>query len=167
LELIKDQLFNPDKYTEFELKATRWTLYHVGLRILQMYAPYLPFVTENIYGTIYQKQTGVSSLHQTKYANVQQNYLFEESAALMETIIEIIAQVRKLKTEKQLSLKVPLASLTISCSDEHLLHKIEGHIPLLRGVTHAEKFVFNTQRSASEIQEIEATWHIRVRIGKE
>ena len=26
LELIKDQLFNPENYTEFELKATRWTL---------------------------------------------------------------------------------------------------------------------------------------------
>ncbi len=167
LELIKDQLFNPDKYTEFELKATRWTLYHVGLRILQMYAPYLPFITENIYGIIYHKQTGISSLHQTKYANIQQNYLFEESAALMETIIEIIAQVRKLKTEKQLSLKVPLASLTISSSDEHLLHKIENQIPLLRGVAHAEKFVFKTQKSVSAIQEIEATWHMQVHIGKE
>ena len=48
LELIKDQLFNPENYTEFELKATRWTFYHTGLRILQMYAPYLPHITEKL-----------------------------------------------------------------------------------------------------------------------
>lgn len=162
LELIKDQLFHPEAYTAFELTATRWTLYHVGLRVLQMYAPFLPFVTEHIYGIIYQKQEESPSLHQTKYKNVQHNYLFEESAAVMETIIAIISQVRKLKTEKQLSLKVPLATLTIAMKNEHALHHIEAQIPLLRGITHAEQIAFSTAMLGNRLGEKDGIWHATV-----
>ncbi len=85
-----------------------------------------------IFDIIYQKQFSSDhakkheSLHQTRYKDIQQGYIFEESAKIMEVIIELITQVRKLKTEKQLSLKVPLTALTITATDEHLLHKVEA-----------------------------------------
>ena len=142
LELIKDQLFKPENYTEFELTATRWTLYHTGLRILQMYAPFLPFITENLYGIIYQKPVGIPSLHQTKFAAIQTSYEFSESAATMNLIIELITQVRQTQTEKQLSLKVPIENLTISMNNEHVLHTIEAHTQLIKGITHAQKMDF-------------------------
>jgi len=165
LELIKDQLFNPDNYTEFELKATRWTLYHTGLRILQMYAPYLPHITENLYGIIYQKQIKTLSIHQTRYAQIQQNYIFKESAALMAAIIELITQVRRLKTEKQLSLKVPLALLTITAADEHLLHKIQEHETLIRGITHAQEIKCTPQKAPTALHQVDETWQANVNIG--
>lgn len=165
LELIKDQLFNPDNYTEFELTATRWTLYHTGLRILQMYAPYLPFITENIYTILYQKPINIASIHQTKYAAAQQGYLFEESAQIMDIVIELISTVRKLKTEKQLSLKVPLDELTITCSDEHLLHKVEAQEQLIRGITHAQKIHWRAQEKEEPLlQAVGDTWVARVAI---
>jgi len=165
LELIKDQLFNPDSYTEFELKATRWTLYHTGLRILQMYAPYLPHITENLYGIIYQKQIKTPSIHQTRYTQIQQNYIFEESASLMATIIELISQVRRLKTEKQLSLKVPLTLLSISANDEHLLHKIQAHEKLIRGITHAQEMKFIPKQTPTSLDQIDDVWQANVNIG--
>lgn len=142
LELIKDQLFKPENYTEFEVKATRWTLYQVGLRILQWYAPYLPHISEHLYGTLYQKQIHVPSIHQLRFSVIQQGYEFAQSTKIMELLIEVIAQMRRLKTEKQLSLKVPLQKLTVIYSDEHILHQLQAHEQLLRGVSHAEKIVF-------------------------
>ena len=166
LELIKDQLFNPDNYTEFELRATRWTLYQVGLRILQLYAPYLPHITEYLYGIIYQKQIAISSIHQIRYTALQTNYEFEESAATMEKILELISQVRKLKTEKQLSLKVPLAQLTVTATNEHLLHKIIAHEKLIRGITHAQIIHFKAQaEQVSLLEEKNNEWIALVAIG--
>lgn len=165
LELIKDQLFHPDAYIDLELKATRWTLYHVGLRILQMYAPYLPFITENIYTLLYQKQLGITSIHQTKYAQVQQGYLFEHSARNMEIIIELISTVRRLKTEKQLSLKVPLTELTITCEDEHLLHTLETQENLIRGITHAQKIHWKAgQHHEAILTAVDDSWRAQVAI---
>ena len=112
LEIIKDQLFNPDLYDAQEVEATRYTLYTVGLRILQLYAPYLPFVTEAIYQEIYRKSVAVSSLHQTRFDSMQTN-AYGESARIMHMILEIIGTVRKLKTEKQLSLKADISTLII------------------------------------------------------
>lgn len=167
LELIKDQLFKPENYTEVELKATRWTLYQVGLRLLQMYAPYLPHITEKLYELIYQKQVGVRSLHQTRFADVQQGYLFEESARVMEVIIELITHVRKLKTEKQLSLKVPLNALTVYATDEHLLHKVQAHTQLIRGITHAQELHFKAVQEKQEtmIEQSGEHWLANVTIG--
>ena len=153
LELIKDQLFKPENYDTNQIEATKWTLHHVGLRILQMYAPYMPFITEHLYGLLYQKSLGIDSLHQTKYSHIQQPYVFAESTALMETIIELVTQVRKLKTEQQLSLKTPLNTLTLCLADEQQLRKIATQEKLLIGITQAQKILFQNSLLAQPILE--------------
>ncbi len=166
LEIIKDQLFNPDNYAEIQVKATRWTLHQVGLRILQLYAPYLPHITDYLYGIMYQKTAGKLSLHQTRYADIQQGYEFEQSTQVMNYLLDIIAQVRRLKTEKQLSLKVPLATLTITATDEQMLHKIEAHEQLLRGITHAQTIKFIANKNESALHQLDQDWIATVHIGQ-
>ncbi|MFC1845619.1 valine--tRNA ligase [Candidatus Dependentiae bacterium] len=142
LELIKDQLFNPDNYDAQEIEATRWTLYHVGLRILQLYAPYQPHVTESIYQALYQKQVATPSLHQTRFTNVQQTHEFAQSVNTMELILSAVAQVRKLKTENSLSLGTSLKELTIVAQEKKVLDLVAQHVQLLKGATRAENITF-------------------------
>ena len=52
----------------------------------------------------------------------------------MELVLEIVAAVRRLKTEKQLSLKTPLASLIIA-SPESI--DLQAQEQLIKGVTQA------------------------------
>jgi len=139
LELIKDQLFNIDKYSKEEVEATKWTLYNVGLRILQLYAPYLPYVTENIYEIFYKNNLNINSLHQTKYAAVQKEYSFNSSIELMERIINLISEVRKLKTESQLSLKTEIEDLEIYGIGLNDLKSLEQ---LIKGVTQAKNIKY-------------------------
>ena len=120
LEIIKDQLMNPDKHLLTEVAATKWTLSTVGLRILQLYAPFVPHITETIYGLFYKQTVGIPSLHQTKFAAIQTDYNYADSAETMITILTLISQVRRLKSEHQLSLKTELESLAIGGFDEKL-----------------------------------------------
>ena len=64
----------------------------------------------------------------------------------MDNIIEIVSAVRKLKSEHQLSLKVPIAVLTLHGYDAKT---IKPHEQLIRGVTHAE----NIEYSAMPVNE--------------
>jgi valyl-tRNA synthetase len=138
LELIKNLLFNPDQYRKTELDATMWTLYHTGLRILQLYAPYLPHITENIANYIYKLNC---SIHITKYQDIQTNLIFNDSLELMTKIIEITAQVRKLKTEQQLSLKTELVTLTVYSAN--LTHaQVMTNAQLIKGITQTQEIKY-------------------------
>lgn len=151
LELIKNQLFNPEQYDADAVYATKWTLHQVGLRILQLYAPYIPYVTEQLFGIFYAKQLGISSLHQTKFASVQTPFAFEHGRITMQMIVDIVSQVRKLKTAHQLSLKTPLITLTICSkpSQEKLLAK---HEQLIKGVTQAETIAYSDHVGESRLE---------------
>ena len=151
LEIIKDQLFNPDRYTVGQVCATQWTLYSVGLRILQMYAPYLPHVTETLYQQIYRPTVETISIHQTRFATVQQPHAFEQSKSVATSIIEIVSQVRKLKTERQLSLKTTLNSLTINVPTSELAATLKQYDQIIKGVTQALeiKYEVNTNKESN------------------
>ncbi|MFC1841676.1 valine--tRNA ligase [Candidatus Dependentiae bacterium] len=137
LELVKDQLFNPDKYEAHQVAATKQTLYAVGLRILQMYGPYVPHITESIYQIMYKKNENVASLHQTKFANYQKRYAFAKSTETMNLIIDVMSQIRKLKTEHALSLKTEIDNLEIYSLDAKILDICKKNDQLIRGITKA------------------------------
>ncbi|HRN78337.1 MAG TPA: valine--tRNA ligase [Candidatus Dependentiae bacterium] len=163
LELIKHQLFNPQDYKQTDIHATQWTLYHVGLRILQLYAPYLPFVTESIYEQLYKTHEKVASLHQTKFAQVQQPYVFTSSIAIAEHVLHIAALVRKLKTEQQLSLKTPLEKLLIYVPEHIAIVSIKLYEHILRGVTQTQVIDYKVgSEKTSELKEVAGLWHAQI-----
>ncbi|TET35232.1 valine--tRNA ligase [Candidatus Dependentiae bacterium] len=165
LELIKNQLFNPQEYEADAVYATKWTLYQVGLRILQLYAPYMPYITESIYQLQYQKQIGVPSIHQTKFRKIQKSYSFESAQTIMPHIIAIITNVRKLKTEHQLSLKTPLSNLVIAGSPD-MLDTIKPHEQLIKGITQAEKISYSDKEVDTQKLEGSAeNWSAHVGLG--
>ena len=144
LELVKDQFFNPEKYPAEIIAATRWTLYQTGLRILQMFAPYLPHITEELYGLLYQKRESIASLHITNYQTVQVPLFAEKTAQIGDLLINIVGAIRRMKTEKQLSLKAPLTSLTIHSVHGETLKALKQHEQLLKGVIHADTISYAT-----------------------
>jgi valyl-tRNA synthetase len=160
LELIKDQLFKPEHYSADSVAATQWTLYHIGLRILQLYAPFIPHVTEALYQELYKKDSGVFSLHQTKFAAIQQNFIAESSLRMMERILHIIAAVRKLKSESNLSLKAEITTLALVGNTATLFQDYEA---LLRGITGAQEISYQSGviESAQLVQE-DQSWYAQV-----
>jgi valyl-tRNA synthetase len=163
VELIKNQVFNPHEYTDDEVYATRWTLYHVGLRILQLYAPYIPHVTEILYQQLYRSTEKATSIHQSRYAAAQTPYVFTEQAEAMNIVIALTATIRKLKSEQQLSLKTPLAAINVFALNQTTLDTIAQHEQLIRGVTQAAAIVYNNSKSdASRLEKTDESWHAHV-----
>jgi valyl-tRNA synthetase len=163
LELTKNQLFNPQEYSEQEVAATRWALYHAGLRILQLYAPYLPHVTETLYQDLYRKHEDIASLHQNRYQNIQIQYSFENEADTMGSVIAIATQVRKLKSEHQLSLKTPISTMHVFARNSELCDALAEQDQLIRGVTQALSIAYKEHdtQTSQLIQENDA-WYAQV-----
>ncbi len=138
-------------YSKGEIDSTHWTLYTVGLRILQLYAPYLPHITEIIYQELYKNYCAIPSIHKTRFEQTQINFSFEYSIAIMNLVIMCITNVRKLKTEHKYSLKTPIDVLELYSSQEHNLTLLKKQEQLIKGITHAAKvtYTIGTLPSAS------------------
>lgn len=162
LEIIKDQLFNSDKYAQEEVAATKATLYHVGLCLLQWYAPYLPYITDALYQKLYKATENTESIHITTYESVQKEYMYQESAMLFDHIIEIIIAVRKLKSENKLSLKVPLHVMTIHGAplQEGLL--LQNYEQLIKGVTHAQTIKYSSSDAVTTLYNEADLWYATI-----
>ena len=149
IELIKDQLLNSSNYSSEQVEGTRATLSAVGLRILQMYAPFVPHSTETLYGLLYAPQRSDISIHLTKFSVIQKEYSNEESLASMSIVLELINQVRKLKTEQHLSLKTELATLTVVSNQEAISRCIEKHTQLITTITRSKELLITKDTQGS------------------
>ncbi len=162
LELVKNQLFNPEKYTQEEVAATRATLYHVGLSLLQWFAPYLPYVTEELYQRVYKATHTEKSIHQLPYEAVQKRYEYTDTAIVVDRMVELVIAVRALKSQHKLSLKVPFATLTVAGLTDAQKRVFEAHDQLIKGVTHAEIIHYVQQAPITSLETIEQAWHATV-----
>ncbi len=153
LELVKDQFFNPERYSPDILKETKQMLAHTGLRILQLYAPFLPYITDEIYQLLYRRSESDSSIHTTTFAALEKAYTDTDALTRMEIIRKVIADLRKLKTESQLSLRTEIEQLTIM-GDTHLLAILRADELLITGATRSKAVVY---REATDNVSVAAT----------
>lgn len=153
LELIKDQL-NPEQasYSKESIEYTKATLYFVGLRILQLYSPFVPHITETLYRLLYKDSIGADSIHLTKFSDYQIKYNFEDSVKILNIIQTIVDEVRKLKTNAKLSLKTELENLIIVANQEQQ-KIIEKNMQLIKGITKAKEIkLLDSNKNSKESQ---------------
>jgi len=113
LELVKDRLYSPEKYGELSLSA-KHTLYSVSLGILKLFAPIMPHITEELYQLYYKEKDGAQSIHVSAWPESRDELKDEAAEAIGDEVVQIVAAVRKFKSEHQLSMKAPLKKLTIT-----------------------------------------------------
>lgn len=140
IEIIKHQLFNPSFYDAKTIAATQWTLYTIGLRILQLYAPFLPDITESLYQLLYRQHSHTVSIHNTQYNDAQIKLEFPESVDHMAIIIDVVGNVRKLKSLQHVSLKTIIHTLYIIGTQKSCAIIAENE-QYIKGVTQAQSII--------------------------
>ncbi|MBU3964652.1 valine--tRNA ligase [Patescibacteria group bacterium] len=126
LEIVKTRVYEPKN--EETLKAAQFTIYIVVLGILKLYAPIMPFVTEEVYQDYFRKTEKTKSIHLTLLPNIEKQFNFPTVASDFETAVDAIAQIRKYKSENQLSMKAEIESVSIKVKNKT---KIKKYLPLI------------------------------------
>ena len=116
IEIAKERLYQPEKHGAEQRYSGQIALYHSLLGILKLYAIYTPYVTEYIYQDFYRNHEKEISLHQTCWKTKKEDRLI---TGFGEHLKELIAGVRKVKTEKQMSMKDPIPELIITCPGKY------------------------------------------------
>jgi valyl-tRNA synthetase len=143
LELMKDQVFNPHNYTPEECAQTKRTLARVMYHILQLFAPVLAHLTDELYQLQARSVVGALSIHMTTYEALAALPHDDAAVACMQEVLAIVTAVRKAKSEAQRSLKTEIAQLVIvSPVHEELLARLESVDQVIRGVTKATRIAY-------------------------
>ena len=138
IEIAKERLYQPDKHGRQQRYSGQIAVYYSLLGILKLYAIYTPYVTEYIYQEFYRQYEEEISLHLTLWETGETEQIDIEFG---EHLKNVIADVRRRKTEQHLSMKDAIPELVITCPRKFrdFYRKSEKDI---RACTRAERIVF-------------------------
>ncbi len=111
VEIIKERLYQPDLHGEQERRSGQYALYYALLNILKLYAVYVPYITEYIYQEFFKNFEHADSIHMLKWE--KPTIVDEEILVFGKKLKEIISDVRKYKSENNLSMKAEIENLEI------------------------------------------------------
>ncbi len=144
LEISKDRLYNPDKRGIASKKSGQKVVYITILSILKMMAPIMPHITEEIYQTGFKKLEKDKSIHISAWPEFDEKLIDSKSEEIGDLGIDIINSVRKLKSDKQISMKAEIKELII---DNKAKNKISLITEDLKAVLNANELKFEGKTS--------------------
>ncbi len=111
LEMVKDRLYNSGGYSSDATDSARFTIHASLLSILKLFAPIMPFVTEEIYQLYFRQFEKAKSIHVSEWPAAGEAYDEEEKLGGM--AVEIISALRKYKSDNRMSMNHELERLVI------------------------------------------------------
>ncbi len=114
IEIIKNRVYKPEIYGEEARKSGLYAAYYTLLGMLKCFAIYIPHVTEEIYQGYFVKQEAFVSIHKSIIEPIPiPEEVKENTFEVGEKAIEIISELRKYKSERNLSLKEEIDSVLV------------------------------------------------------
>lgn len=135
LEMAKQRLYDAENPLH---AGGQYTLSTVLLTIVKLFAPFLPYVTEEIYLGLFAEIEGKPSVHRAKWPAVDDSLIGEAAEDLGELLVEIATAVRRYKSEHNLSLGSQLQQLQLATQNPDLAAALQAAAPDLMSITRAQ-----------------------------
>ncbi len=141
LEIIKGRLYNAEQYGHDSTESARSTLYHSLLALIKLCAPILPHITEAIYLLYFKKHEKTASIHHSPWPAYDEKQIDKTAEEAGDLLVEIITAVRKIKSDKTVSLGKDVSKVLIECTGQEQMLLEEG-IDDIKNTTRAKSIEF-------------------------
>ncbi len=135
LEMSKERLYGEASAAR---EGARYTLYQVLLTMLKLFAPFLPYVTEEIYRGLFAASTGQISIHLTCWPEVRVDWIDPRSESDGELLVEIATAIRRYKSEASIALSSSLRQLWLTTTDAELANTLNAARADMLSITRAQ-----------------------------
>ena len=126
--------------------SAKYTMFACLFNTLKLYAPIMPFITEELYQLLYKKYEGIISIHKTQWPEWNNNWIMDEQEyEQMKHLLEEIDAIKKERKEKGLRYKDML--------DTYRLRTEIGTTSLIEKL----KIIFNIQKIDSTEDNVKAS----------
>lgn len=156
LEIAKDRLYNSSNYSHEAVLSAKYTLHEGLLSLLKLMAPIMPYVTEEIYDMHFRRIENKESIHVSAWPIYNNELVNDKIESLGDIIVSIISEIRKYKSQNNMSMVAPVKRLIIECSD-----KTRKNIELMIDIIATTVKVQDIEFGAGEIEIVE---NLKIRI---
>ncbi|HML03627.1 MAG TPA: valine--tRNA ligase [Candidatus Bathyarchaeia archaeon] len=146
IEAAKDRLYKPEYYGKESRDAAQYTLYTTLYKILQLLAPVMPHVTEEIYQAICAGEREPKSIHMTRWPTFDEKQVNEKAEEYGSLVTSLISQIRREKSENKMPLNTPIKLLKIFVEDGKNALTLEGAAKDIAGPCKTEKIEIITKK---------------------
>lgn len=130
IEMVKKDLYGEKP------ESILYTLYTTFLSVIKLFAPILPYITEEIYQSYFRKFEGCESIHVSKWPSPLLKD--EEALKLGELVKEIISKIREYKVTNRIAMNKELEKIKIIYTEPDEIEKIKEVIQKTMNVKEIE-----------------------------
>jgi valyl-tRNA synthetase len=163
VEMSKERLY--DASNEMH-EGARYTLYHVFLAVLKLFAPFLPYVTETIYKSLFAASEGTESIHAASWPQADETMIDDKAEAAGELLVELATAVRRYKSESNISLGAELQRLQLATTDPSIAELLQKARADIRSVTRAKEIEVSQALDAT-VEQIKADGEVKVGLARQ
>jgi valyl-tRNA synthetase len=139
IEIVKRRVYGEEGN---EKDSALYTLYISFFTLLKLFAPLIPFITEEIYQNHYKKYEKENSIHISSWPEEIKIENKKNDDEVYDSLLKIISLVRQKKSEAKVSMKTPII-LTIEKKDSKLLKELLGDLKAVTNSSAIEEGNFN------------------------
>lgn len=114
LEMAKHRLYKPEVYGEDAKRSAQYTIREVLRTVMLLLSPCTPYICDEIRESLFSEDCGRAA----SWPQVREDLIDEEAESLGELAKEIVADIRKYKSDKGVSLGSELEEVEITASPE-------------------------------------------------
>jgi valyl-tRNA synthetase len=146
VEAVKDRLYRSAQYSEAKKRGAQYALYEVLYTILQLLAPIIPHVTEEIYQTLYLESKGFKSLQMSTWPKFTEALVDATAEEQGEWAIAALSAVRRDKAENKKPLNAQFSTLSLYTGSVEIADALKSSIDDLRGTLKVDNIYVFTDK---------------------
>lgn len=147
IEIVKNRLYKPEIYGYEAKYSGQKSSFYVLFGMLQLFAIYMPHITEEIYMNYFNQFFKEKSIHLTSIGKIEMG-CSDDILKNGDAAVEVISRVRRYKSENNLSLKTEIDSITLYSPINNYLKSVEDDI---KATTNVSRILYETSESLEVI----------------
>jgi valyl-tRNA synthetase len=146
LEMVKQRLYAPENPG---YRSAVFCLRYVLLATIKLFAPFIPYVTEQIFRELFAESEHQTSIHRSAWPVPAAEYQDQQALEIGALLVEIATLTRRYKSERNQGPGTPLSRLQVTSSNADLLDQLRQAASDLASITRADQIDFSTQTDPS------------------
>jgi valyl-tRNA synthetase len=154
LEAVKYRLYADQAQDDESRRAAQFTLFHALDVVLRLLAPVCPHITDALYRELWSGRLKEKSIHLGAWPQPNDKLIDEESEKDGAIVVRVLSEIRRIKSEKRLSMKAPVRKLRVEL-EEKAANVLRTQVDALRRIAVVEQLeIVTISRGTGE----ELTW---------